>query len=66
MRCPSCHDENGHDDSLCDKCWGAIEQEHSEYEQYLADLTPLQKAARAVQSMVTRTNNAIYRWKHGF
>jgi len=67
MRCPSCYNDNGYDDdSLCDECWGDIEQEHAEYEQYLNNLTPLQRAAREVKGVVTRTNNAIYRWKHGF
>ncbi len=67
MRCPSCYDDNGYDDdSLCDKCWGAIEQEHKEYEQYLKNLTPLQRTMRVIDGTVTRAKSAMYRWKHGF
>jgi hypothetical protein len=62
MRCPSCHGENGYnDDSLCNSCWGDIEQQHEEYRQYLANLSPLQKAVRKVKGTINRTKNAVYR-----
>lgn len=66
MRCPSCHKENSHDDdSLCNSCWGDIKQQHEEYRQYLANLSPLQKAARKVKGTINRTKNAVYRWGRG-
>lgn len=64
MRCPSCHKENGYDDdSLCNSCWGDIEQQHKEYGQHLANLSSLQKAVRKVRGAVIRAENAVYRWE---
>lgn len=67
MRCPGCHEDNGYDDdSLCNECWGDIQQQHNEYAEYLNNLTPLQKAARNVEGKITRAKNAVYRWQNGY